>query len=69
MTPEAQAYLDKASRALTKARVDLAAASSEPIMAEEIRVFMSGNFCRCTGYHAIIDAIETTMLERAKGHS
>src|SRR5215210_6056530 len=23
----------------------------------EIREFMSGNLCRCTGYHAIIDAI------------
>lgn len=26
---------------------------------EEIREFMSGNYCRCTGYHAIVDAIET----------
>ncbi len=26
---------------------------------EEIREFLSGNFCRCTGYHAIVDAIET----------
>lgn len=25
---------------------------------EEIREFMSGNYCRCTGYHAIVDAIE-----------
>ena len=33
---------------------------------EEIRTFMSGNYCRCTGYHAIIDAIETTMRKRAK---
>ena len=33
---------------------------------EEIRVFMSGNYCRCTGYHAIVDAIETTMKKRAK---
>lgn len=24
----------------------------------EIRDHLSGNFCRCTGYHAIIDAIE-----------
>jgi carbon-monoxide dehydrogenase small subunit len=24
----------------------------------EIREYMSGNFCRCTGYHAIVDAIE-----------
>jgi len=27
---------------------------------EEIRGHLSGNYCRCTGYHAIIDAIETT---------
>ncbi len=31
---------------------------------EEIRTFMSGNYCRCTGYHAIVDAIETTMKKR-----
>jgi aerobic-type carbon monoxide dehydrogenase small subunit (CoxS/CutS family) len=24
----------------------------------EIREYLSGNFCRCTGYHAIIDAVE-----------
>ena len=27
---------------------------------EEIRGHLSGNYCRCTGYHAIIDAIEAT---------
>ena len=31
----------------------------------EIREFMSGNYCRCTGYHAIVDAIETTIRKRA----
>ena len=31
---------------------------------EEIRTYMSGNYCRCTGYHAIVDAIETTMKKR-----
>ena len=25
---------------------------------EEIREHISGNYCRCTGYHAIVDAIE-----------
>ena len=25
---------------------------------ESIREFLSGNYCRCTGYHAIVDAIE-----------
>jgi aerobic-type carbon monoxide dehydrogenase small subunit (CoxS/CutS family) len=24
----------------------------------QIRSFISGNYCRCTGYHAIVDAIE-----------
>jgi carbon-monoxide dehydrogenase small subunit len=26
---------------------------------EKIREALSGNYCRCTGYHAIVDAIET----------
>jgi carbon-monoxide dehydrogenase small subunit len=42
-------------------------AEGEPATREEIRVFLSGNFCRCTGYHAIVDAIETTMRKRASG--
>jgi len=25
----------------------------------EIRAALSGNYCRCTGYHAIVDAVET----------
>jgi carbon-monoxide dehydrogenase small subunit len=32
---------------------------------DDIREHLSGNFCRCTGYHAIIDAVETTMERRA----
>jgi len=32
---------------------------------EEIRDFVSGNYCRCTGYQAIIEAIETTARARA----
>ncbi len=28
---------------------------------EEIRSQLSGNYCRCTGYHAIVDAIEEAM--------
>jgi aerobic-type carbon monoxide dehydrogenase small subunit (CoxS/CutS family) len=31
---------------------------------EEIRTFLSGNFCRCTGFQAIVDAIETTLTRR-----
>jgi carbon-monoxide dehydrogenase small subunit len=26
---------------------------------DDIREALSGNYCRCTGYHAIIDAVET----------
>jgi carbon-monoxide dehydrogenase small subunit len=32
---------------------------------EEIRARLSGNYCRCTGYHAIVDAIETVARARA----
>ncbi len=32
---------------------------------EAIRAHMSGNYCRCTGYQAIIDAVETVMKARA----
>lgn len=32
---------------------------------ERIREHLSGNYCRCTGYHAIIDAVETTARSRA----
>jgi carbon-monoxide dehydrogenase small subunit len=31
---------------------------------EEIREFISGNYCRCTGYQAIVDAIERVAEER-----
>ena len=33
---------------------------------DEIREFLSGNLCRCTGYHAIVDAIEA-VLEAHRG--
>lgn len=31
----------------------------------EIREYLSGNYCRCTGYHAIVDAVETVGRTRA----
>ena len=31
---------------------------------EEIREHISGNYCRCTGYQAIVDAVETTIRDR-----
>ena len=33
---------------------------------EEIRDHLSGNYCRCTGYHAIVDAVEAVAQERQK---
>jgi carbon-monoxide dehydrogenase small subunit len=37
---------------------------AKPKTREEIRGFLSGNYCRCTGYHAIVDAVETTLNKR-----
>jgi len=34
---------------------------------EEIREHLSGNYCRCTGYHAIVDAVEAVARARAEG--
>jgi aerobic carbon-monoxide dehydrogenase small subunit len=31
---------------------------------EAIREHLSGNYCRCTGYHAIVDAVETVAKAR-----
>ena len=33
---------------------------------EEIREHLSGNYCRCTGYQAIIDAVENTARSRVE---
>jgi carbon-monoxide dehydrogenase small subunit len=33
----------------------------------DIRTLLSGNYCRCTGYHAIIDAVEATINKRRQG--
>lgn len=33
----------------------------------EIREHLSGNYCRCTGYQAIVDAVETTLAARRGG--
>jgi carbon-monoxide dehydrogenase small subunit len=32
----------------------------------EIREFISGNMCRCTGYHAIVDAVEAVIAKNAE---
>jgi len=36
---------------------------------DAIREHLSGNYCRCTGYQAIIDAVETTAQARAEPRS
>jgi carbon-monoxide dehydrogenase small subunit len=33
---------------------------------DTIREHLSGNYCRCTGYQAIVDAIESVALMRAE---
>jgi carbon-monoxide dehydrogenase small subunit len=32
---------------------------------EQIRAHLSGNYCRCTGYHAIVDAVEAVARARS----
>jgi carbon-monoxide dehydrogenase small subunit len=32
---------------------------------QRIREHLSGNYCRCTGYHAIVDAVEATARSRS----
>lgn len=32
---------------------------------DTIRAHISGNYCRCTGYHAIVDAVESVARSRA----
>ena len=34
---------------------------------EKIRLYLSGNYCRCTGYQAIVDAVEAVAQARAEG--
>ena len=40
---------------------------AKPATRDEIRIYLSGNYCRCTGYHAIVDAVETTLKQRIEG--
>jgi carbon-monoxide dehydrogenase small subunit len=43
-------------------------ASGEQPSREDIRAHLSGNYCRCTGYHAIVDAVAAVCeARRAKG--
>jgi carbon-monoxide dehydrogenase small subunit len=33
---------------------------------DEIREHLSGNYCRCTGYHAIVDAVDAAIAEKVE---
>jgi carbon-monoxide dehydrogenase small subunit len=44
---------------------DLLQRQAEPDR-EHIRAHLSGNYCRCTGYQAIVDAVETTAHARMR---
>jgi aerobic carbon-monoxide dehydrogenase small subunit len=43
---------------------ELLAASSDVPSREAIRTYISGNYCRCTGYQAIVDAVEAVAQAR-----
>ena len=49
--------------AMLMAAQDLLKQNAEPDR-EQIREHLSGNYCRCTGYQAIVDAVETTARAR-----
>ena len=34
---------------------------------EQVREWMSGNYCRCTGYHAIVDAVCDVLAQQQAG--
>ena len=40
--------------------------SGEMVSRAQIREFISGNMCRCTGYHAIVDAVEAVIARRGR---
>ena len=45
------------------AAAELLKESPQPSRAE-IREYIAGNYCRCTGYHAIVDAVAATAATR-----
>jgi len=49
--------------AMLMAAQDLLKRQAEPSR-EQIREHLSGNYCRCTGYQAIVDAVEATARAR-----
>jgi len=47
--------------------VDLLSRSARPTE-HEIREWLEGNFCRCTGYHNIVKAVEDAATRPGAGH-
>jgi carbon-monoxide dehydrogenase small subunit len=43
--------------------------AGEPASREAIRAHLSGNFCRCTGYQAIVDAVEQVLRDRLEARA
>jgi len=43
--------------------------ATAPLSREAIREHLSGNYCRCTGYHAIVDAVESVAQNREQARS
>jgi aerobic carbon-monoxide dehydrogenase small subunit len=48
---------------------ELLAVGGPPPSRAAIREHLSGNYCRCTGYHAIVDAVEAIAQRRAGRNS
>lgn len=71
--PIQQAFIDQGAvqcgyctPGMILAAVDLLGRNPHPTR-EELRVGLSGNLCRCTGYHMIIDAVETAARRMREG--
>ena len=52
---------------LLMAVTEMAAETSSPPSRQQIREQLAGNFCRCTGYHQIVDAVEQALRNAAGG--
>ena len=52
---------------LLMAVTEMVAETVSPLSRQQIREQLAGNFCRCTGYHQIVDAVEQA-LRNAEGN-
>ena len=57
---------DPAKFPIGKASAESGRLTGETLSRADIREFISGNMCRCTGYHAIVDAVEAVIALRGK---